>query len=621
MLRIMKAAPTMRMKSWMTPRQWLVAAGLLGLVIAAIAALMITGNSASQPQGRPRRTPLVSERLLQTARSVSSLASTREEQRYAQQALRLADHAVDLAFADALRDAAENPPQPTEAVRQLYARIAKAEQLLKADQNNVERLKKQLATATSGRERLQQEFDLAQAQLELDQDELEDAREDLMRSGADPQSRIRRQFERHKATQHEYEANHQPASTSNEPYQFSGSFVSQLRDWYQLQGKAARLKAARDEALETGGSLSQQHNFLEQRVRAAEDNPPQAPGSGSESSAQAGSKADTTQAIESLHRRAGDQRVLASLDKRIQDAHELSDTYGNWVSLLRARQTMAVHGMIRSAVWILLIVLVLYLAARAVDRLVPDVARERTRMRTLRAVIRFGVQAVGVLLILFVVFGTPSQISTILGLAGAGLTVALKDFIVAFFGWFVLMGRNGIRVGDWVEINGVVGEVIEINLLRTILLETGNWTDTGHPTGRKVAFMNGYAIEGHFFNFSTTGQWLWDELQITVPSHEDPYPIIAAVQSIVAGETESNTRMAEQEWQRAAGRYAVVQSVSAAPAVYVRPTGSGVEVHVRYVSRASERYAMRARLYQALLALLHRHNAQRSEPASAPAIG
>jgi small-conductance mechanosensitive channel len=213
------------------------------------------------------------------------------------------------------------------------------------------------------------------------------------------------------------------------------------------------------------------------------------------------------------------------------------------------------------------------------------------------------VQAVGALLFLFVVLGVPSQMPTIIGLAGAGLTVAMKDFIVAFFGWFMLMGRNGIRVGDWVEINGVVGEVVEINLLRTVLLETGNWADTGHPTGRKVAFVNSFAIEGHFFNFSTSGQWLWDEIEIMVPSDQDPYPIIESIQKMVAEETEANAHAAEEEWNRAA-RSHHAQSVSATPAINLRPTTSGVEVHVRYITRAHERYAMRTRLYQALVALL-----------------
>ena len=146
----------------------------------------------------------------------------------------------------------------------------------------------------------------------------------------------------------------------------------------------------------------------------------------------------------------------------------------------------------------------------------------------------------------------------------------MKDFIVAFFGWFVLMGKNGLRVGDWVEINGVAGEVVEINLLRTVLLETGNWTDTGHPTGRKVAFVNSYAIEGHFFNFTTSGQWMWDELTITVPPNQDPYPLLDAIQKTVVKETETNAAAAEKEWQNAASNYKV-SSVSAAPVSQLAP--------------------------------------------------
>ena len=66
------------------------------------------------------------------------------------------------------------------------------------------------------------------------------------------------------------------------------------------------------------------------------------------------------------------------------------------------------------------------------------------------------------MLILLVIFGTPRETPTILGLATAALTIALQDFIIAFLGWFVLIGKNGIHVGDWVEINGVGGEVIEV---------------------------------------------------------------------------------------------------------------------------------------------------------------
>jgi small-conductance mechanosensitive channel len=167
------------------------------------------------------------------------------------------------------------------------------------------------------------------------------------------------------------------------------------------------------------------------------------------------------------------------------------------------------------------------------------------------------------------------------------------------------MGRNGIRVGDWVEINGVGGEVVEIGLLRTVLLETGNWTDSGHPTGRRVAFVNSYAVEGHYFNFSTSGQWLWDEIQLLIPSSQNPYPVLESIQKLVTAETAANAHQAEQEWQRATTRYRV-KSFSAVPSIDVRPTSSGIQVVIRYITRAHERYEIRARLYHALVNLLHK---------------
>jgi small-conductance mechanosensitive channel len=225
------------------------------------------------------------------------------------------------------------------------------------------------------------------------------------------------------------------------------------------------------------------------------------------------------------------------------------------------------------------------------------------------------VQVFAVLFILLVIFGPPSQLGTFLGLAGAGLTVALKDFIVAFIGWLVLMGKNGIRLGDWVEINGVTGEVVELNMFHTVLLETGNWTDSGHPTGRRVTFTNSYAIEGHYFNFSTSGQWLWDELQVVLPLGHDPYPIIDALQKKVLEATGQSTGEAEKEWKSAA-RSRDMSGLSAAPAINVKPVIGGVEIAVRYITRATERYQMRAQLYQAAVEMLGGKNVPTSPVAA-----
>jgi len=198
---------------------------------------------------------------------------------------------------------------------------------------------------------------------------------------------------------------------------------------------------------------------------------------------------------------------------------------------------------------------------------------------------------------------TPSVPRTI-ALAGAGLTVVLKDFIVGFFGWFMLQGRDGIRVGDWVEIDGVAGEVLEVGLFHTVLMETGDWSDGAAPTGRKVRFLNSFAIEGHYFNFSTSGQWMWDELRVLIPLGQDPYPIIEGVQQLVEEATGANARLAEQEWRSSTSRYRV-RTLSAVPGINVVPTSTGVEIRVRYITRAHERHEMRRSLYHAVIELMH----------------
>jgi small-conductance mechanosensitive channel len=601
---------------WMKAHQWIVTLGLLALVLAAAVGLILTRQSAQSGSvaARTRRPPVVDEQPLTTARAMAALASDWEEQRYARQALKLADHTIDVAFSYEMRQATEHPAAPTPESKKLYAQANQADAAVKVDQDRITQLQKQLAGAKDdhGRDSLQQQIDLTKAQLELDQDELEDVKVNLIRSGADRLSRIQRQFNRHEATQKEYETNNPQTGTGNtnsNSQTGSSAAILQLSAWNSLRGKTKQLQQALDEAKQTGNTLKQSYETLQSQVAMEVSNKEaiaqQAKSQFEAMSDSGGSSATSTaSAITSLHQISVDQKDLSDLGKRVQDQDDLATAYSSWIDVVKVRQRAGEHEILQSAMLILLVVFGVYLANRLVDHFFVGLAVERTRLHTLRGVIRFAVQALGLALILFILFGLPNQMSTILGLAGAGLTVACKDFIMGFIGWFLLMGRNGLRVGDWVEIDGVVGEVVEIGLLRTVLLETGNWTDSGHPTGRKVAFVNSFAIEGHFFNFSTTGQWLWDEVEILVPASQNPYPIIDAIQKMVTEQTQANVATAEQEWQRAARRYRA-QPVSAAPAVSLRPTSAGIEVHVRYITRAGERHAMKTRLYQALVELLH----------------
>jgi small-conductance mechanosensitive channel len=474
--------------------------------------------------------------------------------------------------------------------------------------SRIEQVKAKIATAKPNeKDALQDQKDLLDAEQALDEDEIEDAQQELIQTGADQETAVQRQRDQHEAGEQEFEQ-HQaqnPAASAPTVDLGASNLLGQARAWMWLRDKRAHIESARSQAEEIGNALAEQHQALQNRVHAQkpqrEETKQRAANLRQGAAAGVPSKEDTAAAVSSLKHFSTDQKLLADFDKRIRDQQELQQIYGKWLDVTAGQQRAALHLMLRSVLWILLVVVLTYCGSLLVNRIYAHAAPDKKHLLTLRGVIRFSLQAVGVLLIAFVILGVPAQMPTILGLAGAGLTVALKDFIVGFFGWFVLMGRNGIRVGDWVEINGVVGEVIEIGLLRTVLLETGNWTDTGHPTGRKVAFVNSFAIEGHYFNFSTAGQWLWDELQVVVGQGENPYPLVEAIQHLVEEETRTSVAQAEQEWQKSAGYR---KSLTVSPAIHLRPTAAGVEMQIRYITSANERYVTRSKLYEKIVGLL-----------------
>jgi small-conductance mechanosensitive channel len=307
--------------------------------------------------------------------------------------------------------------------------------------------------------------------------------------------------------------------------------------------------------------------------------------------------------LEATKRRSADRRTLANLDKRIGNEQQLSNVYRQWAGVVASEQRAQVNRGLRGLLIILVIAVIALFVDGWIERIVSKMTMDRRQIETLRSTTRVSLQIVAVLFVLLVIFGPPTQLGTFLGLAGAGLTVALKDFIVAFVGWFVLMGKSGIRLGDWVEINGVTGEVVDLGMFHTVLLETGNWTDSGHPTGRRVTFTNSYAVEGHYFNFSTSGQWMWDQMQLVLPGSQNPYPIADALQKKVTELTAEVVRQAEQEW-RSAAKSRDMTGLSAAPSINVKPVVGGTEISVRYITSAHQRSQLRAKLNQAAVDLL-----------------
>ena len=578
------------------------------LAVAGLAGVVVMRYwLATEPRQSPAREVAgpVDEQPLITAQRLAAVAASPEEQELAQAALHVADHEVDLAFTSALRNAALHHAQVSPALQPLIARIQGLEETIKASEKEISRIQQLLSGAEEARKAaLEEDLQLQQAMQEVDKEDLEAARQELIRAGGDPRSIIQRLIDQHQAWSLAQTSAGAATGIEKAPQlqPESRTVLVQWRAWRQLVTREEELAAARREVSERATKLAQERQTLIQPAKAQPGEAPKAPAGPAsafapavppETSATAQGQAEVFSAFKEL---AQERKNLAELDKRAEDLKQLDSIYSQWSVLVIAGQRGHLIRLLEGIGWIVVLLMLVVLANPLLRYVLARLAPQSRSQHTLRIVSRFAVQAIGLVLIMLVISGPPNQLATILALAGAGLTVALKDFIVAFFGWFILMGANGIRPGDWVEIRGIGGEVLEVGLLHTVLLETGNWSDAGHPTGRKVTFVNSFAIEGHYFNFSTTGQWLWDEIEVPIPAGADPYPIAEAVQKDVLEATKANMLLAEQEWQRVVPAH-VARNFSAAPDISVRPTTLGVNVIVRYITRAHERYELRTRLF------------------------
>jgi small-conductance mechanosensitive channel len=546
---------------------------------------------------------VVDQRPWQTAATLAALAQSAEERELARDAERLADHEVDQAFSQSLRQASLDKANLSGKALALQQRVTELQETIQNDQARITSLSARAGTRPTGANSNGSDLEIAKAQLGLDQNELTDSIEDLARESGDQRVKLQQELAARQAAMKQYRDrassdDGQTAVVSAEQYK---TLAEQLATWRSLRNRKELIAQAEQLARADVAALTADQARLKTEATGVSD---KAVGESS------------SQRIDRLRQISAQQNIQSILNDRVGAQQQLVALYGRWGEQVEIQRRIVVHLILRSLALITAICLLVILAGWALQLALEKMVRDPRQKQTLKTVLNLGTQLVGLLLILLTIFGIPRQMPTILGLATAGLTVVFQDFILAFCGWFVLMGPNGVRVRDWVEIDGVGGEVVQLGLFRTWLLETGNWTANGHPTGRRVSFLNGYAIRGKYFNFSTVGQWMWDEIKVSVPPGTGIDPLIKGIYEATVKATEADAKMAEAEWKRVTHEEGSPQ-FSAMPSVNLRPAGIGVDIVIRYITRAGVRVETRNRLFTMIVELMQDASKEDRAPLSA----
>ena len=253
---------------------------------------------------------------------------------------------------------------------------------------------------------------------------------------------------------------------------------------------------------------------------------------------------------------------------------------------------------------------------RAIFRYITE-SRRRYQFLLIRRIVMWCVIAI----IVATAFASElGAVTTFAGLLTAGIAVALQNVILSIAGYFFLIGRYGVRVGDHVNINGVAGEVVDIGLVRLQLMEVTSGP-APRPTGRVVAFSNAVVFQagsGMFKQIPGTN-FVWHEVTLTLDPKSNYRQVeqrmMDAVNQVFA---EYRDRM---EMQRRSVERALNSALgSFAPESRLQLTQSALEVVVRYPMELSNAAEVDNRMTRAILDALEQDPKLRAQVSAGPSI-
>jgi small-conductance mechanosensitive channel len=167
------------------------------------------------------------------------------------------------------------------------------------------------------------------------------------------------------------------------------------------------------------------------------------------------------------------------------------------------------------------------------------------------------------------------NLATFLGLFIAGIAIALADLLKNIAGWLYVVARRPYRVDDRIEVDGMAGDVIDIRMFRTTMLEIGNWVQSDQSTGRILHVPNGTFLTKTVHNYTEGFPYVWHEMGVLVTFESDWKRAEGLIEQIMIDLTADIVERAKHEI-RHAGRHYKIRYQHFTPKVWLSVKDSGV---------------------------------------------
>ena len=178
--------------------------------------------------------------------------------------------------------------------------------------------------------------------------------------------------------------------------------------------------------------------------------------------------------------------------------------------------------------------------------------------------------------------GNIKDFTLAIGLLTAGITITLQELVLSLAGSLFIFFVKVYKPGDRIEINGIKGDVIDIDSLYTTMMEIGQWVTSDNYSGRIVKLSNAFVFKGPVFNYSQDFPFIWDEFSLPIKYGSD-IELAKSIVSKIASETLSEfVTVSIAKWKEVVEKY-YIENAQVEPTIAIKMTDNWVEFNLRYI--------------------------------------
>jgi small-conductance mechanosensitive channel len=202
-------------------------------------------------------------------------------------------------------------------------------------------------------------------------------------------------------------------------------------------------------------------------------------------------------------------------------------------------------------------------------------------------------------LFLFTFSDRLGNVAVTLGVIGAGVTFALQEVIASIAGWFVILFTGTIKTGDRVQFGGIKGDVIDIGVIKTTIMEMGQWIDGELYNGRLVNVANSFVFKEPVFNYTADFPFVWDEIQLHLTHDSDIALARQLMQKTGENVTGAFVKESKKHWQAMIKKYRI-EHANIAPMVTLQVNENALHFTLRYIVDSKKRRITKDQLFSQL---------------------